>query len=68
MLGWSLTFAILALLAAFLGFGALAGFAASVAKLLFHGAQVDSFAFDIEVLTRASRLGLETAEVPVRWT
>ena len=35
MLGWSLTFAILALLAAFLGFGALAGFAASVAKLLF---------------------------------
>ena len=31
MLGWSLTFAILALLAAFLGFGALAGFAASVA-------------------------------------
>lgn len=43
-------------------------FHGSVAKLLFHGAQVDSFAFDIEVLTRASRLGLETAEVPVRWT
>jgi dolichyl-phosphate beta-glucosyltransferase len=43
-------------------------FHGSVAKLLFHGAQVDSFAFDIEVLTRASRLGLETAEVPVRWS
>ena len=43
-------------------------FHGSVAKLLFHGAQVDSFAFDIEVLTRASRMGLETAEVPVRWT
>jgi hypothetical protein len=43
-------------------------FHGSVAKLLFHGTQVDSFAFDIEVLTRASRLGLETAEVPVRWT
>jgi dolichyl-phosphate beta-glucosyltransferase len=42
-------------------------FHGSVAKLLFHGAQVDSFAFDIEVLDRASRLGLETAEVPVRW-
>ena len=43
-------------------------FHGSVAKLLFHGAQVDSFAFDIEVLARAARLGLETAEVPVRWT
>jgi hypothetical protein len=42
-------------------------FHGSVAKLLFHGAQVDSFAFDIEVLVRASRLGLDTAEVPVRW-
>jgi dolichyl-phosphate beta-glucosyltransferase len=43
-------------------------FHGSVAKLLFHGGQVDGFAFDIEVLTRAARLGLETAEVPVRWT
>ena len=43
-------------------------FHGSVAKLLFHGGQVDGFAFDIEVLTRASRLGLETAEVPIRWT
>lgn len=43
-------------------------FHGSVAKLLFHGAQVDSFAFDIEVLTRAARLGLRTEEVPVRWT
>ena len=43
-------------------------FHGSVAKLLFHGAQVDSFAFDIEVLTRAARLGLRTEEIPVRWT
>jgi glycosyltransferase involved in cell wall biosynthesis len=43
-------------------------FHGSVAKLLFHGAQVDSFAFDIEVLTRAARLGLCMDEVPVRWT
>jgi hypothetical protein len=43
-------------------------FHGSVAKLLFHDAQVDSYAFDIEVLTRASRMGLATAEVPVRWT
>ena len=43
-------------------------FHGSVAKLLFHGAQVDSFAFDIEVLSRAARLGLGMDEVPVRWT
>jgi dolichyl-phosphate beta-glucosyltransferase len=43
-------------------------FHGSVAKLLFHGAQVDSFAFDVEVLTRAARLGLIMDEVPVRWT
>jgi hypothetical protein len=43
-------------------------FHGSVAKLLFHGARVDSFAFDVEVLARAARLGLHMEEVPVRWT
>jgi uncharacterized membrane protein YtjA (UPF0391 family) len=35
MLGWALTFLILALVAAFLGFGGLAGFGAGVARILF---------------------------------
>jgi uncharacterized membrane protein YtjA (UPF0391 family) len=35
MLGWALAFAVLAVIAFWLGFGALAGFAAAVAKLLF---------------------------------
>ncbi|HUE06864.1 MAG TPA: dolichyl-phosphate beta-glucosyltransferase [Acidimicrobiales bacterium] len=43
-------------------------FHGSVAKLLFHGTRVDRFAFDVEVLTRAARLGLDMEEVPVRWT
>lgn len=34
MLGWALTFFILALIAAFLGFFAMAGLAAEIAKLL----------------------------------
>lgn len=34
MLGWALAFFILALIAAFLGFFALAGLAASIAKIL----------------------------------
>ncbi len=34
MLGWALTFFVLALIAAFLGFFALAGLAAEIAKLL----------------------------------
>ncbi|MHB1584982.1 MAG: dolichyl-phosphate beta-glucosyltransferase [Acidimicrobiales bacterium] len=43
-------------------------FHGSVAKLLFHGATVDRFAFDVELLNRATRLGLRVEEVPVRWT
>ncbi len=43
-------------------------FHGSVAKLLFHGATVDRFGFDVEVLSRAARLGLRVEEVPVRWT
>ncbi len=35
MLGWALTFFILAIIAALLGFGGIAGAAASIAKILF---------------------------------
>jgi uncharacterized membrane protein YtjA (UPF0391 family) len=37
MLRWTLAFFVVALLAAFLGFGTLAGTAASIAKILFIG-------------------------------
>ena len=43
-------------------------FRGPVAKLLVHGAQVDRFAFDVEMLDLAARLGLSMEEVPVRWT
>jgi Glycosyl transferase family 2 len=43
-------------------------FRGPIAKLLFHGAQLQRFAFDVEVMDLAARLGLRTAEVPVRWT
>jgi hypothetical protein len=43
-------------------------FKGSIAKLLFHGSRVDSYAFDVEVLNLAVRLGLRTQEVPVRWS
>lgn len=43
-------------------------FKGSIAKLLFHGSRIDRFAFDVEVLNLAARLGLRTKEVPVRWT
>ncbi len=35
MLGWAITFLVIALIAAILGFGVIAGTAASVAKVLF---------------------------------
>lgn len=35
MLGWAIVFAVLALAAAYLGFGMLAGAAAGIAKILF---------------------------------
>jgi len=43
------------------------GFRAPVARLLFHFSVIDRFAFDVEVLRDARRLGLRIAEVPVRW-
>ncbi len=35
MLGWALTFLVVALIAAVLGFGGLAGFAVEIAKIIF---------------------------------
>ena len=43
-------------------------FRGPIAKLLVHGAQVDRFAFDVEMLDLAARFGLRIEEVPVRWT
>ena len=42
-------------------------FRTPVARLLFHLVRIDRFAFDVEVLVRARRLGLRVAEVPVHW-
>ena len=43
------------------------GFTTPVARLLFHFSVIDRFAFDVELLFRARRLGLTIAEVPVEW-
>jgi uncharacterized membrane protein YtjA (UPF0391 family) len=40
MLGWALTFLIVALVAAVLGFGGIAGFAVEIAKIIFFVAIV----------------------------
>jgi Glycosyl transferase family 2 len=42
-------------------------FRAPVGKLLFHCSVTERFAFDVEVLSLARRLGFSIAEVPVRW-
>ncbi len=42
-------------------------FRTPVARLLFHLVSIDRFAFDVEVLARARRLGLRVTEVPVQW-
>jgi Glycosyl transferase family 2 len=42
-------------------------FRTPVARLLFHLVRIDRFAFDVEVLVRARRLGLGVTEVPVHW-
>jgi uncharacterized membrane protein YtjA (UPF0391 family) len=36
MLGWALTFLVIALIAAVLGFGGIAGFAVEIAKIIFY--------------------------------
>ncbi len=42
-------------------------FRTPVARLLFHLVRIDRFAFDVEVLVQARRLGLTISEVPVQW-
>ncbi len=42
-------------------------FRTPVARLLFHLVRIDRFSFDVEILSRAQRLGLRIAEVPVQW-
>ena len=42
-------------------------FRGPIAKLLFHGVQVERFAFDVDVLDLANRLGLHTESVAVNW-
>jgi hypothetical protein len=42
-------------------------FRTPAARLLFHLVRIDRFAFDVELLARARRLGLGITEVPVDW-
>ncbi len=42
-------------------------FRAPAAKLLFHCSVTERFAFDVEVLMLARRLGFDIGEVPVHW-
>jgi len=42
-------------------------FRAPAAKLLFHCSITERFAFDVEILSLARRLGLTIAQVPVQW-
>jgi dolichyl-phosphate beta-glucosyltransferase len=42
-------------------------FRTPAARLLFHLVRIDRFAFDVEILSRARRLGLRIREVPVQW-
>ena len=42
-------------------------FRTPAARLLFHLVRIDRFAFDVEILARARRLGLRITEVPVQW-
>ena len=42
-------------------------FRAPAAKLLFHCSVTERFAFDVEILSLARRLGFTIAEIPVRW-
>lgn len=46
----------------------LKGFTHEASRLLFADLRTAGFAFDIEVLARANRLGLRVAELPVNWS
>ncbi|QKV19027.1 DUF1328 domain-containing protein [Oricola thermophila] len=52
MLGWALTFLVVALIAAALGFGGIAGASAGIAKILFF---VFLILFVISLVVRATR-------------
>lgn len=43
------------------------GLRTPAARLLFHLVRIDRFAFDVEVLAQARRLGMRIDEVPVQW-
>jgi dolichyl-phosphate beta-glucosyltransferase len=43
-------------------------FTAATAQRLFRASHLDGFAFDVEVLFLAQRLGMEIVEVPIDWT
>ncbi len=43
------------------------GFRTPAARLLFHLVRIDRFAFDVEILALARRLGLTITEIPVHW-
>jgi len=45
----------------------LKAFHASSPRLLFHSKGIERFAFDVEILALARKLGLTIAEVPVNW-
>ena len=42
-------------------------FSGNIARQLFKEAQIDRFAYDVEILARAKKYGYEVSEVPVRW-
>jgi dolichyl-phosphate beta-glucosyltransferase len=43
-------------------------FTGESARLLFGAAQIDRFAYDVEILALARKYGFRVAEVPIRWT
>jgi dolichyl-phosphate beta-glucosyltransferase len=67
----SATFAVLTRVMTGLRFGdtqcGFKAFRRDAAKLVFSHQQLDGFAFDVEILVLAHRLGLEVQEVPIRW-
>ena len=43
-------------------------FTGEAAKVLFEAAQIDRFAYDVEILALAQKNGYRVAEVPIKWT
>ncbi len=42
-------------------------FSGDIARLLFKEAQINRFAYDVEILARAKKNGYKVSEVPVKW-